>query len=88
MKRSLALVSVVGLFLLGTVVGALGMHLYDARHPFSGPSRDGAPSISMGIFSGGMFMLSRRCSRMKRLAWWKRNRSTSSQFKAHASSSV
>lgn len=42
MKRSLALVSVVGLFLLGTVVGALGMHLYDARHPFAGPPRDGA----------------------------------------------
>ena len=42
MKRSLALVSVVGLFLLGIVVGGLGMHLYDARHPFSGPPRDGA----------------------------------------------
>jgi len=42
MKRSLALVSVVGLFLLGIVIGAMGMHLYDARRPFSGPPRDGA----------------------------------------------
>jgi Spy/CpxP family protein refolding chaperone len=42
MKRSLALVSVLGLFLLGIVVGALGMHLYDARHPFPPPPRDSA----------------------------------------------
>ena len=41
MKRSLALISVAGLFLLGIVVGAMGMHLFDARHPFSGPPRDG-----------------------------------------------
>jgi Spy/CpxP family protein refolding chaperone len=33
MKRSIAVVYVVGLFLLGIVIGALGMHLYDARHP-------------------------------------------------------
>jgi Spy/CpxP family protein refolding chaperone len=42
MKRSLALISVAGLFLLGIVVGAMGMHLFDGLHPFSGPSRDGA----------------------------------------------
>lgn len=41
MKRSLALVAVAGLFLLGIVVGSLGMHLYDARRPFDGPPRGG-----------------------------------------------
>ena len=42
MKRSLALISVAGLFLLGIVIGAMGMHLYDAQHSYPGPPRDGA----------------------------------------------
>jgi Spy/CpxP family protein refolding chaperone len=47
MKRSLALVSVAGLFLLGIVIGALGMHLYDARHPFPGPPPPGGARMGL-----------------------------------------
>lgn len=37
MKRSVAFVAVLGLFLLGIVIGALGMHVYDAHRPPHGP---------------------------------------------------
>ena len=43
MKRSIAFVYVLGLFLLGILIGALGMHLYGARHPLPGHPRDGSP---------------------------------------------
>lgn len=37
MKRSIAFVYVLGLFLLGILIGALGMHLWDAQRPAPGP---------------------------------------------------
>jgi hypothetical protein len=46
MKRPIAVVYVVGLFLLGIVIGALGMHVFDAHYqrppwqaPWHGPGR-------------------------------------------------
>jgi len=50
-KRSLALVSVAGLFLLGILIGALGMHLYYATK-FPGPPGFGP----RGHRPGGPFM--------------------------------
>ena len=48
MKRSLAFVYVLGLFLLGIVIGALGMHLYEggrpARHFGRGEGGSGGPA--------------------------------------------
>jgi Spy/CpxP family protein refolding chaperone len=54
MKRTLAIVYVVGLFLLGIVVGALGMHVAD-RH-FQGPARPPG-SWGHGEHPGGFWHL-------------------------------
>jgi Spy/CpxP family protein refolding chaperone len=53
MKRSIAVVYVVGLFLLGILIGALGMHLYQAigppRFPPPGGHDAGRPGAQRGV---------------------------------------
>jgi len=46
MKRSIAFVYVAGLFLLGILVGALGMHLWYAQRPLPPPFD--APGVARG----------------------------------------
>lgn len=66
MKRSIAFVYVLGLFLLGILIGALGMQLWHANKPLPGPfgGRGGmrAPRQEMGHRPGhgpGPFFLER-----------------------------
>jgi len=50
MKRTIAFTCVVGLFLLGILVGALGMHLYYAQKFPPPGSRGGGPREMAGSF--------------------------------------
>lgn len=51
MKRAIAFVYVIGLFLLGGVIGALGMHLYHDQRPERPPrgERGGPPPMRRGL---------------------------------------
>ena len=70
MKRAIALTYVLGLFLLGGVIGALGMHLYHAeKGEPPRPPRAGMPAGGHDRGRGGLPPLFRFLDGTERLAW-------------------